>query len=237
MPSGTGAEEPLAGLVLPEDEPQAASWRAERITDVAAVIAERIGPRRGRPAIVAVDGRSAGGKTTLTVRLQAAAETIGLSVAVVHTDDVAWYESFFGWAPLMSDGVLVPLHAGLGVRYRPSAWVDRGREGAIEVPASVDLVLLEGVGASRRELTGFLDLSVWVQSDFVEAERRGLVRDATLGVNGDEDETREFWDLWMSEELPFLAADRPWERATLVVAGTPVIPLAEDELAVADPVT
>ena len=25
---------------------------------------------------------------------------------------------------------------------------------------------------------------------------------------------------WMIEELPFLAADRPWERATIIVAGT-----------------
>ncbi|MFD3444215.1 hypothetical protein ACFDTO_06395 [Microbacteriaceae bacterium 4G12] len=136
----------------------------------------------------------------------------------------------------MIDGVIAPLHAGLDVRFRPPAWVDRGRDGAIEVPASADLVLLEGVGASRRELEGFLDLSIWVQSDVVEAERRGLARDASLGVNGDEEETREFWDLWMSEELPFLAADRPWKRAAFVVAGTPVIPLAEDEIAVADPV-
>ena len=43
-------------------------------------------------------------------------------------------------------------------------------------------------------------------------------------------------DSWMAEELPFLAADRPWERAGLVMAGTP--PLAHDpstELVVADP--
>ena len=25
----------------------------------------------------------------------------------------------------------------------------------------------------------------------------------------------------MTEELPFLATDRPWERATIIVAGTP----------------
>jgi len=28
---------------------------------------------------------------------------------------------------------------------------------------------------------------------------------------------------WMIEELPFLAAARPWERATIIVAGTPDI--------------
>jgi len=28
----------------------------------------------------------------------------------------------------------------------------------------------------------------------------------------------------MTEEIPFLAADRPWERATIIVAGTPDVP-------------
>ena len=224
-------------LILPEGEPQAGPWRAVVVPDVVGLILELARSRRGRrPAVVAVDGRSAGGKSTLTHRLREASTVMGLTATVVHTDDVAWHESFFGWASLMTDGVLAPLHAGHDVRFQPPAWRARGRDGAIEVPASVDLVLVEGVGASRRELSSFLDASIWVQSDLAEAERRGLARDAALGVNGDEDETREFWDLWMSEELPFLAEDRPWERAALVVAGTPVIPLAEDELAVADPV-
>ena len=39
----------------------------------------------------------------------------------------------------------------------------------------------------------------------------------------------------MDEELEFLAADRPWDRADVVVAGTPVIPLRLDEVAVSVP--
>jgi hypothetical protein len=223
-------------LVLPEGEPQAGPWRAANIAEVVGAILDAAGPRRERPRVVAIDGRSAGGKSTLTDRLRAASTAMGLAAAVVHTDDVAWYESFFGWAPLMIDGVLAPLHAGHGVRFQPPAWAERGREGAIEVPAPVGLVLVEGVGASRRELSPFLDASIWVQSDLVEAERRVAREAAALGVNGDEDETREFWDLWMGEELPFLARDRPWERAALVVAGTAVIPLRDDEVAIAGPV-
>ena len=30
------------------------------------------------------------------------------------------------------------------------------------------------------------------------------------------------WEEWQSEELPFLARDRPWERADVIVAGTGV---------------
>ena len=69
--------------------------------------------------------------------------------------------------------------------------------------------------AARRESTALLDAAVWVQSDFREAERR-----ATLRSGGDAAAIEQTRD-WMTEELPFLAADRPWERATIIVAGTP----------------
>ena len=53
-----------------------------------------------------------------------------------------------------------------------------------------------------------------------EARRRGLERDASYGTRTPE-EAEAFWDDWMTEEEPFYAADRPWERADLVVLGTP----------------
>ena len=45
-------------------------------------------------------------------------------------------------------------------------------------------------------------------------------RVATLRNGGDAAAMERTRD-WMTEELPFLAADRPWERATIIVAGTP----------------
>jgi hypothetical protein len=54
-----------------------------------------------------------------------------------------------------------------------------------------------------------------VQSDREEARERGLRRDVELGRTPEEAE--RFWDDWMAAEEPFLAADRPWERADLVV--------------------
>ena len=42
---------------------------------------------------------------------------------------------------------------------------------------------------------------------------------APSGENGDEQQSREFWDWWESHELAFLRDDRPWERADVVVAG------------------
>jgi hypothetical protein len=58
---------------------------------------------------------------------------------------------------------------------------------------------------------------VWVQADRDEARERGLRRDVELGRTREEAE--RFWDEWMTAEEPFLADDRPWDRADLVVRG------------------
>lgn len=179
------------------------------------------GRTEGRPRIVAVDGRGGSGKTALAGRLAGA---LG-AAAVVHSDHVAWGHSRFRWDDLMADGVLGPLRAGKAVHYRPPGW-DRdcppGKEdGHLDVPAA-ETVIVEGVGVGRRSLAGLLDVVVWVQSDYREARRRGLRRDmAELGRSADEAALN--WDEWDEEEVPFLLADRPWERADFVV-GTDALP-------------
>ena len=206
-------------------EPAIESWRVRPIEAVADELLEGLVPGR---KVVAVDGRGGGGKTTLASRL---ARCVPDS-AVVGTDDIAWNHSIFDWAEPLIDGVLRPYRTGSAVTYRPPGWVRHGREGAVEVTDTVQLLIIEGVGASRLELTDWLDAAVWVQSDFAEAERRGIARDVASGVNGDADATMAFWHTWMAEELPFFERDRPWERADLIVAGTSVTPPPNGTVAV-----
>jgi hypothetical protein len=198
-------------LTLRPEEPAAGPWHVESLAWLVDLLLHTAGTPNGRPPVVAVDGRGAGGKSTLAERLRLSVP----AAQVVHTDDIAWAHSRFGWDDLMIDGVLEPLHRGESVHYRPPAWGRHGRPGHVDVAAAAPLVIVEGVGASRRELTHLIDAAVWVQSDLVESERRGLVRD------GGDAEAMENWHSWMSEELPFLAADRPWERASVIVSGTP----------------
>jgi energy-coupling factor transporter ATP-binding protein EcfA2 len=190
------------------------TWRVLPIEQLARLLADcaRRGPRP--VGLVAVDGHSASGKTTLARRLAAALPRS----AVLHSDDLAWHHSLFDWRELLLDGVLRPLWAGHAVDYRPPPWSERGRAGSIRVAAGTEILVLEGVGASRRDLTDLVDAAVWVETDEPERARRDDERIAAGEV------TREVYDSWMAVENPFLAADRPWTRADAVVAGNSPLP-------------
>jgi hypothetical protein len=200
---------------LPEGEPDCGPWRAVPVAEVLArLLADRPADAAG-PWVVAVDGRGGSGKSTLAAALAAAH---GPGAAVVHTDDVAWHHSFFDWDPVLVEHVLGPARAGRAVRFTPPAWRERGREGAVEVPAPCRLLLVEGCAAARRRLAPHLDAAVWVQSDFAEADRRMHERDS-----GDP-EAVAVMDEWNAAELPLLTAEAAWERAAVVVNGTPPAP-------------
>lgn len=170
------------------------------------------------PFLLAIDGRSGGGKSTLAARL---ASTLAGAV-VIAADDFAWNAPMFAWADLVREGLLRPLAAGRDARYRPPAWDEHGRSGEIVASVHAPLVIVEGVGSACRALADSFDAVIWVQSDFAEAERRGLARDITSGVNGDATQSVAFWHAWMADELAFHADERPWERADAIIAGTRV---------------
>ncbi len=214
-------------MQLQPEEPPAGPWSVRTHADLVADLLARAA-MTGRPAIVAVDGRSGAGKSTLAAALAAASG----GGQVVHTDDFAWHEPFFGWGHVLRDA-LVELHETGALDFTPPAWAARGRKGAVIVPPGTGLVVVEGVGASQREVTDLLDAVVWVQSDDALTEQRGIARDIAEGVNGDEAQTIAFWFEWIGVERPFLAGDRPWERADVVVAGTPVLDVPDGAVACA----
>jgi energy-coupling factor transporter ATP-binding protein EcfA2 len=189
-------------------EVEATGWRVERLSDVVRRL--RSTDVTGRPLVVAIDGRGGAGKSTLVEQLRAIVPASG----VVHTDDIAWNQAYFDWADLLVEGVLRPLRQGEPVEFRPPAWVDHHRTGAIRVPAGMDVVWVEGTGIIRAELAPWIDASIWVQGDLDEQERRLVARD------GDSIAQQKHVAAWLAEELPFMLREQPWNKATIVVAGT-----------------
>jgi chloramphenicol 3-O-phosphotransferase len=75
-------------LLLAPEEPEAGPWHAELLAVVMETLTQ-LGSARAsgdHGVVLAVDGRSSSGKTTLAARMQG---TVAGS-AVVHTDDIAW---------------------------------------------------------------------------------------------------------------------------------------------------
>jgi ABC-type cobalamin/Fe3+-siderophores transport system ATPase subunit len=192
---------------LHQGEVEATGWRVETLSDVVRRLCEAV---PGRPLLVAVDGRGGAGKSTLVERLRKIVPASG----VVHTDDVAWHHAFFDWGDLLVENVLRPLRHGEAVEFRPPAWIERERPGAIRVPAGMDVVWIEGTGIIRAEFAPWLDASIWIQGDLDEQESRLTARD------GNSEAQQRHISAWLAEELPLLLRERPWEKATVVVAGT-----------------
>lgn len=195
---------------LPPEEPWVSTWQ---VVPLVSLLPQHMSPGGGGRSVLAVDGRSSSGKTTLAARLSRVQ-----AAAVVHTDDVAWWHSRFGWTDRLVRGVVAPFKAGNAVSYRPPEWEERRREGSIEVGSEVSILIIEGVGSSRRDLSDWLDGSLWVQAD--DEVRRA--RDEQRIAAGETTPSR--LAAWLGEESPFLAAEQPWARAGAIVAGAPEVP-------------
>jgi hypothetical protein len=115
---------------------------------------------------------------------------------------------------LLMDGILIPAHAGQPVSFRPPRWDEHHRHGAIEVAAGCPLLIIEGVGAGRRESAYLTDAAVWVQADERETEHRNLAR---VGQPGESPTVQHMRD-WMAEEI---AGPRPAVAETLEDYGNP----------------
>ncbi len=118
--------------------------------------------------------------------------------------------------------MLGPLSRGERARYAPYDWTERsfGPARTLE-PAPV--MLVEGVGAGRREVRPWLAALCWMELDRETSWERGRRRDGA-GLTG-------FWDAWTLAEERHFAGDpsRPYADALVrqlpegyrVAAGTP----------------
>ncbi len=175
-------------------------WLAE----LAAAARSSAPPEKMTTRIVAIDGPGGSGKSTLAALL--AAE---LGAAVVHTDDFASWNEPVDWWPALLERVLVPLAAGQPARFRPASWGGEERTPVVVEPAA--FLVLEGVTASREAFRPYLAFTVWLETPRELRLARGLARDGA--------DARADWERWMAAEDGYIEAERPAERADLVLRG------------------
>ncbi|MBB4895235.1 hypothetical protein FHS39_004302 [Streptomyces olivoverticillatus] len=165
-------------------------------------------PSVGPVRLVAVDGHAGSGKTTFSGRLSAA---LG-DAPVLHLDDLATHEELFEWTGRLREWILAPFACGEPARYRVYDWVARRfTDERVLEPAPV--VLVEGVGAGRRELRPHLACLLWMELTHEGSWERGQLRDGP-GLT-------DFWDGWKRAEREHFTTDPTRPYAELLVLERP----------------
>ncbi|VXB92169.1 Aminodeoxychorismate synthase [Arthrobacter sp. 9V] len=151
------------------------------------------------PVIIAVDGRSGAGKTTLAVELAARLRQHH-KVSLFHLEDI-----YPGWNGLMPGieryvgTVLKPLSEGMAAEWTSWDW-DKHYDGGLNVTLPAEIVIVEGVGAAADAARPMLDAVVWVESPGDDRRRRALTRDGST--------YEPYWDSWAAQEDQWLSTDQ-----------------------------
>ncbi|MFF1251975.1 chorismate-binding protein [Pseudarthrobacter sp. NPDC058329] len=150
------------------------------------------------PVIIAIDGRSGAGKTTLAVEL-AARLRAHHKVALFHLEDI-----YPGWNGLMAGvdryvaTVLEPLSRGDAATWTSWDWENHHDGGAcVTLPA--EIVIVEGVGSAAAAARPLLAAVIWADSP--EAVRR------TRALDRDGGTYEPYWDQWAAQEEEWLRSD------------------------------
>ena len=155
--------------------------------------------------VVAIDGPSGAGKTTL-----ADAVATDLDCLVVRVEDL--YPGWDGLAEgvrLLVEQVLEPLCRGEVARYRAWDWLASAWDGWRTV-APVPVLVVEGCGATVGRAGELAAVRVWVDAPTDVRKQRGLARDGEAYA--------PWWDRWAQQERALFGADRTRAKADLVVS-------------------
>ncbi|XAS63909.1 aminodeoxychorismate synthase component I [Micrococcaceae bacterium Sec5.8] len=160
------------------------------------------------PVIIAVDGRSGAGKTTLTIELAARLREHH-KVSLFHLEDI-----YPGWNGLAAgieryvSTVLAPLHRGETAEWVSWDWTAH-YDGDARTTPPAEIVLVEGVGAAAEAALPFLAAVIWADCPDQDRRSRALARDGGR--------YEPFWDEWAAQEQVWLAQDDVPGRADVRV--------------------
>ena len=166
-------------------------------------------PRCGAVTVVAVDGPSGAGKTTLANAVADVLAAAGRSASVVHVDDlVPGWDGLAATPALVAEQVLEPLSRGERAAFHVWDW-EADRWGDRRTVAPADVLVVEGCGSSAEPAGRWASVRVWVEAPAAQRYSRAIARDgAVFAAN---------WDRWAAQERELFTRDGTRSRSDLVV--------------------
>lgn len=158
------------------------------------------------PVIIAIDGRSGAGKTTLAVEL-AAHLRAHHRVSLFHLEDI-----YPGWNGLAAGieryvaTVLQPLVRGEAATWTSWDWA-KHYDGEPRVTLPAEIVIVEGVGAAAAAARPFLSAVIWAESPADLRRARAIDRDGAT--------YEPFWEQWAAQEDAWLETDDVPQQASI----------------------
>jgi len=168
-------------------------------------MARRAGPGAGKTRVIAIDGRSGAGKTSIAAALQ---RELGTGTPVTLEDLYGGWDGLERGIDLLVSEVLEPLSAGRAAHVPRYDWVAAawGTPWVLEPPG---VLLVEGVGAGARRAAAYESLVIWIEAAESVRKGRALDRDGEVFA--------PHWDMWAAQEDAMLAREHTPDRADLVI--------------------
>lgn len=188
-------------------------------------------PVKDRPFIVALDGLSGAGKTTLVQKLEQEFHKHGCKVTIFHIDDhiverkkrydtgyEEWYEYYsLQWdVEWLRENLFERLHNNVGEITLPFYYKTSDTYSTNRIAIETDsIVLIEGIFLQRKEWRHYCDFVIYL--DVTREKRYERVRNRDTYI-GDEQEivgkyNRRYWpgeDYYLKTENPLEQADMIW---------------------------
>jgi uridine kinase len=163
--------------------------------------------RAGATRVLAIDGRSGSGKSSLA---RALAERLEAAPVVALEDLYGGWDGLEGGVALLHESVLEPLAQGLAASVPRYDWLTESwsEPWTLEPPA---VLIVEGAGSGAAALARFTSLLVWLELDASRRHSRALAREYG-------ELYAPQWERWARQEDAYVERERPRERADFTFA-------------------